>query len=173
MSPQPSSFAPLRGSATPGGFRSTESRLPDLPGDLRKETGCRYAHRPFHHKKTKSVFRNRAASRRICAIGPPTGPKKLRCEFCRAVGHSVAECRKKKRSCTPQDAPANRMPASAITSSTLRCYGGQRPGFMRRNCPTCNPSISADRPVGFYSLNLVEPSTARHHPAVVICAIRM
>ncbi|KAJ3661318.1 hypothetical protein Zmor_006603 [Zophobas morio] len=101
---------------------------------------------------------------------PPNGPKKLRCEFCRAVGHSMAECRKKKRSCPPQVAPANTTTPAANTSSTLRCYGCQRPGFMRRNCPTCNPSTSADRPVGFCSLNLVEPPTPRPRPAVAICA---
>ncbi|KAJ3662387.1 hypothetical protein Zmor_006738 [Zophobas morio] len=51
-----------------------------------------------------------------------------RCDFCKNFGHETQECRRKTQD---QRRPAN-------DQEIIRCYGCQRPGVFRRNCPNCN-----------------------------------
>ncbi|KYB29879.1 hypothetical protein TcasGA2_TC034535 [Tribolium castaneum] len=98
------------------------------------------------------------------------GKNRARCSFCRAFGHDVGECRKLKTNTTsgPPSAPNAIVPR---VSTDIRCYGCQRPGVFRRNCPDCNPptapvSAPTTDPTGFCAINT--SSQPRRRPTVNI-----
>lgn len=91
-----------------------------------------------------------------------TGDKKPRprCEFCRNMGHTITECRKKR---------AQTQPPQTETSG-VRCYGCNAPGVFRKNCPTCNQTqntATTSNMVGFctFQTRRLRP---RPRPAVTI-----
>lgn len=66
-------------------------------------------------------------------------PNRPRCTYCRAPGHDVAVCRKRAAQAARPitEAPPNQ-PRSR-ENTVVKCYGCQKPGVIRRNCPSCNP----------------------------------
>lgn len=69
--------------------------------------------------------------------------KKPRCDFCHFPGHTIQECRKKRK---PEK--ENQQPAS---DTQLKCYGCNRPGYTRSKCPDCNKTTAPPaRDLSFY-----------------------
>lgn len=96
--------------------------------------------------------------------------KKPRCAYCKLNGHTKEECRKKKRDdlnrgqTSTQASVSTSTPASA---SKISCFGCGEPGFIKSNCPKCNPRHEDD--VGFFLANTI-PNTISHvsRPVVTI-----
>ena len=76
--------------------------------------------------------------------------KKSRCDFCRAIGHTIEECRKRAsfndRKLTGRliqnDETKVKMEVAATQAPspsqfTISCYGCGTPGVMRSKCPNC------------------------------------
>lgn len=73
---------------------------------------------------------------------------RVRCQFCRNLGHDITICRKR-NAAEKQDQGAQPTALAQHTGGhterpQIQCYGCQRPGVIRRNCPQCN----ASRPPG-------------------------
>ncbi|KAJ8915338.1 hypothetical protein NQ315_008224 [Exocentrus adspersus] len=100
---------------------------------------------------------------------PADASKRIKCNFCKFFGHTKEECRKlnyKKEN--PQQASTigktDPKPVTAVTattaqtalstsSSTIRCFGCSKPGYVRSNCPDCRtPTSSASSSIDFCSL---------------------
>lgn len=91
---------------------------------------------------------------------------KERCSYCNNRGHRFAECRK--RLAAPDRSQANRNGSQGQGNATepIRCYGCQRPGVIRRKCPTCNPTTAPVGRIGFCLINQFGPKHTR--PAIKI-----
>ncbi|XP_052739581.1 uncharacterized protein LOC128198386 [Bicyclus anynana] len=101
-------------------------------------------------------------------ISHPNAPyvqhSKIRCSFCKNPGHSVSECRKKKKiesraeqSQTSKYGQAQTQ-APSPSQPKFSCYGCGAPNVVRTNCPTCcqktiKPIIKKEE-IGFCSLSI-------------------
>jgi transposase InsO family protein len=65
---------------------------------------------------------------------------RVQCEYCKNIGHKQSECRKlaAAKSSSASSQPNVRAKIEP-TSSTLRCYSCNTPGYIKSNCPKCNP----------------------------------
>lgn len=88
---------------------------------------------------------------------------KNRCQFCRNVGHDVSVCRKKAASLRSTGNKENTPLASIPRSDTIKCYGCQRPGFIRRNCPSCNPTPDRQPALSFSFVSLSKQTRPAVH----------
>lgn len=61
--------------------------------------------------------------------------EKSKCKYCKKVGHSIEECRKKKKA-EKENTPETKEP-SENKETVLKCYGCGNPGFIRSKCPKC------------------------------------
>lgn len=90
---------------------------------------------------------------------PPKQGKKVRCTFCRSLGHTAETCRKKKATHTTSET------TQPTEQNSIRCYGCQKPGVIRRNCPNCTAQPDARPSAAFCSLT-TQPGT--HRPTIRI-----
>ncbi|XP_047998783.1 uncharacterized protein LOC125236128 [Leguminivora glycinivorella] len=65
---------------------------------------------------------------------------KERCEFCRAIGHDMASCRRRQKALGAMAVPKQEAVTQAPSPSQPRfyCYGCGAPGVVRFKCSTCN-----------------------------------
>ncbi|XP_063386556.1 uncharacterized protein LOC134672537 [Cydia fagiglandana] len=86
--------------------------------------------------------------------------KKQRCEYCRATGHTVEECRKRLKQMgetqqPPKEIKTESTQAPSPSMSTLYCYGCGMPGYTRSKCPKCKEAqpIKMEK-TGFCALDI-------------------
>lgn len=99
----------------------------------------------------------------------PSNDKRPKCRFCKYLGHTEDQCRKKQGTAststkTSTTAPSPSNPVTSVPNSTLEshpprisnqvtCYGCNRPGYIKSNCPTCSNTAAS---VEFCALDNVE-----------------
>ncbi|XP_047987218.1 uncharacterized protein LOC125227069 [Leguminivora glycinivorella] len=100
-------------------------------------------------RNVEQVLRERASTTLSTTSGskqPSQASKKQRCDFCRATGHTVEECRKRMKQMGGQPGQGQHPPkeiktestqAPSPSMSTLYCYGCGMPGYTRSKCPKC------------------------------------
>ena len=91
------------------------------------------------------------------APAPPSGPKKLRCEFCRTAWPNVG--RKKEAA-----GPRSSLSKGRLLQPPLHGHSDATAAKGQGSCTTCNPSTSADRPVG--RILQLKPNHPRHGRAL-------
>lgn len=90
---------------------------------------------------------------------------KIRCNYCKNIGHDIEQCRKRKSS----EADSAKMRPSEATTSTARdsapinklaCYGCGAPGVYRSNCTTCGgKKPETDTKLSFCSVKVAKVDT--------------
>ncbi|XP_038211455.1 uncharacterized protein LOC119831956 [Zerene cesonia] len=124
-----------------------------------EETLHQYVHGLQPMESTKSIAQGRKG--------------KLRCSFCKNLGHSVEVCRKKKRAkrtVTTQikDVAERQTQAPSPSLPKFSCFGCGAPGVFRSNCSSCkrkSPGINRESP-SYCATNFW--NNARSRPVVFI-----
>ncbi|XP_033222826.1 uncharacterized protein LOC117176682 [Belonocnema kinseyi] len=78
-------------------------------------------------------------------------PNSKKCKFCKVFGHATDECRRFKKKLEKEsdsvknenisDAKSSentKLATQPSTNPTIKCFGCDTPGYVRRNCPKCN-----------------------------------
>ncbi|KAF9411144.1 hypothetical protein HW555_010006 [Spodoptera exigua] len=110
-----------------------------------------------------------AASSETGESGNAPGKKvKIRCTFCKNLGHTADVCRKKKRaegtlSATVKDVSEGQTQAPSPSQPKFSCYGCGAPGVYRSNCSTCkkNSSPIKKENVAFCAVDAPEETHSR------------
>ena len=90
-----------------------------------------------------------------------TSDHRKKCNFCKHIGHSIDECRKKQRQDSENKKPACPPPPK----STVHCFGCKAPGFIRSNCPTCKDLPHGPSTVSF---NYIKTTLKSDLPTIMI-----
>lgn len=89
-------------------------------------------------REVEISFEERNSQRKLQTADPKeervAKKPRVRCEYCRNFGHEASECRKK---AAKDGNKENKDPARINNTgpTELKCYGCQRPGTIRRQCP--------------------------------------
>lgn len=96
---------------------------------------------------------------------PPGNTQRPKCNFCHLRGHTEDVCRRRKRVPPAKD---ERLPVKKESAQALACYGCNRPGVMRRNCPTCNKTEETPK-LTFCAFQLSQVETMIPRPRASLC----
>lgn len=108
-------------------------------------------------RDVEAALRERRQQRRNREEPGPSKPKPGRCPTCRGNSHPTGRCPRAAR-------PPGR--GSANPREELRCYGCDKPGVIKRNCPNCSrgkTAQSAPAPAAFCAYTA---DSATHRPTV-------
>ena len=85
--------------------------------------------------------------------------KKIRCNYCKLIGHTIDVCRKRLAADRGKTEPAKMKdnPPIHLDVPNLRtklvCYGCGEPGFVRSRCPKCNINKDSSVNISFCSID--------------------
>ncbi|KAL0860421.1 hypothetical protein ABMA27_009813 [Loxostege sticticalis] len=91
---------------------------------------------------------------------------KIRCRYCKGIGHSIEECRKRKSSILKENeqlqpvTTTNSKPQGTTVAAKVSCYGCGAPGVYRSSCSTCNGD-KAEKKIEFCAVKVEVVTYAR------------
>ncbi|KAF9413744.1 hypothetical protein HW555_008190 [Spodoptera exigua] len=115
-----------------------------------------------------------AASSETGETGNAPGKKvKIRCTFCKNLGHTADVCRKKKRaegtlSASVKDVSEGQTQAPSPSQPKFSCYGCGAPGVYRSNCSTCKKSSSPVKKENVAFCAVDAPEETQSRPVVFV-----